>query len=285
MNEVGELNKPLIDAKQVIEDIRSGMDDLALMEKYNLSPKGLESLVKKLADAGAVREISAKDLLHDIRAGMTNKELMKNYRLTAKALKRIFTEMTDAGVAFFGDNRDAREKKRIQTSLLLADIRAHLSEAQIMEKYGLSSRGLQSAFWKLVRSGAVTWDELLNVYPALDDSVTLQKMRQWIRSHPILSIAVYEEGNPENRGKIRDLTEKGVGVTGIQVFPDERKTLVLVPDVFMELNRFTLQGICRWSNPGHRGEVCSAGFEIENIDADSFGKLQELVQLMTLTFQ
>lgn len=285
MYEVGDLDKPLIDAKQVIEDIRSGMDDLALMEKYNLSPRGLESLVRKLADAGIIRQISAKDLLRDIRSGMTNKELMKKYKLSAKALKSVFTEMTDAGVAFFGDHREAREKKRIQTSLILADIRSHLSEAQIMAKYGLSSRGLQSAFWKLVRSGAVTWDELLNVYPALDDSVTLQKMRQWIRSHPILSIGVYDESSPENRGKVRDLTEKGVGVTGIQVRPEERKTLVLVPDEFMELKPFALEGVCRWFNPGHRGEVCSAGFQIVQIDGDSLEELQELVQLMTLTFQ
>lgn len=279
------MHKPLIDAKQVMEDIRHGMDDLALMEKYNLSPRGLESLVKKLADAGVIREISAKELLRDIRSGMTNKELMKKYKLSAKALKRVFGEMTDAGVAFFSDHRDAREKKRIQTSRILADIRSHLSEAQIMSKYGLSSRGLQSTFWKLVRSGALTWDELLNVYPALDDSVTLQKMRQWTRSHPILSIAIYEEGNPENKGKVRDLTENGVGVTGISVLPDERKTLVMVPDEFMELKPFSLEAICRWSTPRCEGESCSAGFEIVHIDEKSLEELQELVQLMTLTFQ
>ncbi len=277
--------KPLIDAKQVMEDIRSGMDDFALMEKYNLSPRGLESLVKKLADAGIIREISARELLRDIRSGMTNKELMKKYKLSTKALRRVFGEMTDAGVAFFADRRDAREKKRIQTSLILADIRARLTESQIMNKYGLSSRGMQSAFWKLVRSGALTWDELLNVYPDLDDSVTLQKMRQYTRSHPILSIAIYEEGNPENRGKVRDLTENGIGATGISVQPDERKTLVMVPDDFMELKPFSLEAICRWASPGCEGEACSAGFEIVYIDEKSLEELQELVQLMTLTFQ
>jgi uncharacterized protein (DUF433 family) len=279
------LHKPLIDAKQVMEDIRSGMDDLALMEKYNLSQRGLESLVKKLADAGIVREISAKELLRDVRSGMTNKELMKKYKLSAKALKKIFGEMTDAGIAFFADRRDAREKKRIQTSRILADIRARLSEAQIMNKYELSSRGLQSTFWKLVRSGSLTWDELLHVYPALDDSVTLQKMRQWTRSHPILSISIYEEGNPENRGKVRDLTENGVGVTGMSVLPDEQKKLVMVPDEFMELEPFSLEAICRWSSPGCEGETCSAGFEIVYMDEKSLEELQELVQLMTLTFQ
>lgn len=277
--------KPLIDAKQVMQDIRSGMDDPSLMQKYNLSPKGLESLIRKLVEAGIIREISARDLLRDIRTGMTNKDLMAKYKLSSKSLKSVFTEMTDAGVAFFGNHRESRPKKRIQASMLLEDIRSRLSEAEIMEKFGLSSRGLQSAFWKLVRSGALSWDELLNLYPSLDDSVTLQKMRQHPRSHPILSINIYEEGNPENKGKVKDLTENGVGVTGVRAMPNEKKNLVMVPDEFMELAPFPMEAICRWASPGGEGEPCSAGFEIVRIDRKSLTELQELMQLMTLTFQ
>lgn len=46
--------KARIDAKQAVEDIRSGMDDAALMKKYGVSAKGLESLLKKLVTAGVL---------------------------------------------------------------------------------------------------------------------------------------------------------------------------------------------------------------------------------------
>ena len=42
------MRKPVIDAADAVSCIRAGMDDLALMRRYNISPKGLQSLFKKL---------------------------------------------------------------------------------------------------------------------------------------------------------------------------------------------------------------------------------------------
>jgi hypothetical protein len=46
--------KRTIDAKQVLTDIKSGMDDSSLMQKYQLSKKGIQSLFKKLVDGGVL---------------------------------------------------------------------------------------------------------------------------------------------------------------------------------------------------------------------------------------
>jgi rubrerythrin len=48
--------KTTINAKEILADIKTGMDDAALMEKYQLSDKGLQSLFKKLADAGVLKQ-------------------------------------------------------------------------------------------------------------------------------------------------------------------------------------------------------------------------------------
>ena len=48
--------KVKIDAKQALTDIRSGMTDFALMDKYKLSSTGLQSLLKKLVDAGILKQ-------------------------------------------------------------------------------------------------------------------------------------------------------------------------------------------------------------------------------------
>jgi hypothetical protein len=47
--------KPRVSAKEAVRDIRSGMSDAGLMEKYGLSARGLESLFKKLLKAGVVK--------------------------------------------------------------------------------------------------------------------------------------------------------------------------------------------------------------------------------------
>ncbi len=47
--------KKTLNAKEVLDDIKAGMDEAALMEKYQLSEKGLQSLLKKLMDAGVLK--------------------------------------------------------------------------------------------------------------------------------------------------------------------------------------------------------------------------------------
>ena len=46
--------KKAIKAKEAVADIRSGMDDAALMEKYHLSSEGLQSLFDKLVTGGFI---------------------------------------------------------------------------------------------------------------------------------------------------------------------------------------------------------------------------------------
>ncbi len=46
-----------VNAQEAARDIRSGMDDFALMRKYQLSAKGLPELFKKLMDVGLIQQI------------------------------------------------------------------------------------------------------------------------------------------------------------------------------------------------------------------------------------
>lgn len=50
------MNTTTVDAKQAVDDIRSGMDDAELMKKYGISAKGLESLFSKLCVAGILSQ-------------------------------------------------------------------------------------------------------------------------------------------------------------------------------------------------------------------------------------
>ncbi len=47
--------KVKIDARDVLKDIRDGLDDSALMAKYRLSGTGLQSLFSKLIEAGMLK--------------------------------------------------------------------------------------------------------------------------------------------------------------------------------------------------------------------------------------
>ena len=47
------MEKRHISGREVVQDVSSGMDDLALMDKYKLSPRELDLLMKKLVEAEA----------------------------------------------------------------------------------------------------------------------------------------------------------------------------------------------------------------------------------------
>ncbi len=53
--------KRVIKAKEVIADIRGGMNDLELTEKYKLTPHGLESVLGHLVDSGLIGERELED--------------------------------------------------------------------------------------------------------------------------------------------------------------------------------------------------------------------------------
>lgn len=50
-----QTRKPVIDAEDAVREIRSGADDAALMQKYNISAKGLQSLFRKLVNTGLLK--------------------------------------------------------------------------------------------------------------------------------------------------------------------------------------------------------------------------------------
>jgi uncharacterized paraquat-inducible protein A len=56
------MEKRHISGREVMQDINSGMDDLALMNKYKLSPRELDALMKKLVAAERITEAELAEL-------------------------------------------------------------------------------------------------------------------------------------------------------------------------------------------------------------------------------
>jgi uncharacterized protein (DUF433 family) len=113
--------------REIVRDIRSGLDDAAIMTKYGLSAHGLDRLFYKLIAAGEIRQseldrrllssqrshvvelicaeepklpkarVRAADAVKAIRSGMSDPELMERFGLSAKGLASLFARMVDAG--------------------------------------------------------------------------------------------------------------------------------------------------------------------------------------------
>jgi hypothetical protein len=145
-----------IDAKEALDDLHAGMDDHALMAKYRLSAKGLQSLFTKLIEAGVITQ-ELLDKRSPALAGTAvvaePEDLTKSDAL--KTATRQLRKKTPSGI-------NALDAVR--------NIRAGLSDGELMDRYRLSARGLQSLYAQLIGAGLIKPADLNRAVHMMDDT-------------------------------------------------------------------------------------------------------------------
>jgi|GEM_PF-633888 len=129
-------DKPIIKAAEAVKLIRSGVTDTALMRMYRISALGLESLYRKLVEAGFIQESELERRM--LMSSMSHAVDLDSYPSPGRE----------------------KAKLRIRTSDAVKCIRAGMDDAALMENFTISTRGLESLFNKLLDSGAISPAEL-----------------------------------------------------------------------------------------------------------------------------
>lgn len=155
------MTKRKIAAKQAVADIRAGMDDSALMEKYSLSPSGLQSLFDKLVSAGLIDVAE----MYDRMPGYVGTVAIADPFALPKRGTADHTRQSPKGKSSAWIN--AQEAAR--------DIRSGMDDSALMRKYKVSSKGLQSLFEKLVDVGVITQLDLSRRSFGEDHTVDLRE--------------------------------------------------------------------------------------------------------------
>lgn len=160
-----------------------------------------------------------------------------------------------------------------------------MSDVKLMQKYKLSSLGLQSVFRKLVEKSVISSDDLVRRSPLYDDSVTIENMREFLRSYPALSAHAQELHNPDSQGMVRNISRNGMATTGLPAQVGEMKTFVVRGDVFPEVEPFVFEAKCRWVETEEPSGEILAGFEITDITDENFEKLNNFIEALTFAFE
>ncbi|HMK37075.1 MAG TPA: PilZ domain-containing protein [Desulfomonilaceae bacterium] len=219
----------------------------------------------------AARRVRAKEVLQDIRSGMDDPALMEKYHLTPQGLQKLFKDLVGAGLW--------PERRHVNAKDVLRDIRSGVGRTELMEKHGLSFRGLQALVTLLVDAGVVKRNELYGELRLADDTVVPAEIRAFERYYLDFETPVYESGSPELCGKVLDITEVGVGLTGIEAEVNEIKRLVVLGDPFGEAAPFEFNAKCRWTSREKDG-ACIAGFQITDIAENDLEELRKLINLV-----
>jgi anti-anti-sigma regulatory factor len=119
-------DKPVVSAREMLEDLANNLSDEELMKKHGLSAQGLASLFRKMLRKGLISRHSLAT-----RMGVENCEITIN--LNGKA-----------------------SKLRVSATDVLKDLGDDASNEELMHKYKLSPKGLRSLFTKLHRKGLIS---------------------------------------------------------------------------------------------------------------------------------
>lgn len=177
-------------------------------------------------------------------------------------------------------------KRKIKAVELVEYIRSGMSDPELMERYQLSLEGLRQIFNELVEAKVVSAQELYgrsDAKPVAEEEQVLLRRSVRIRMELPLRIYEIEYSTIKKEGRVRDISDMGVGVRGIEATPGDTKTFLVVADKSLQVDPIVFQAECRWVRREGSEREHIVGFEIRNIPDSSAEGLRKLIgQLKTL---
>jgi len=222
------------------------------------------------------RKVSKAEVLRDIRSGMDETAIGKKYGLSPEQLNMLYERFSRAGL--LGHNLRPAPRK-LNLTEILADIRKGISDSDLMEKYGLSAQMLRQVSKKLLDARETRSAED-GPSTVIEEPAEFLSTREFVRHEVDFELLVYEASRPEIQGMVRDVSEEGLSVAGLQAKVGELKTLVVLGDELGEFSSFELDGYCRWCVADAGDGNSLTGFSISKISDSDFSELQKLLRLI-----
>jgi len=223
------------------------------------------------------RKVSQKDIIQDMRSGMDEAAIRKKYNLSLKGLQTLYDRLIEAGL--LGQDLKTHPRK-LNLLAILADIRNGMGRSELLKKYTLPEEMLRQVVHKLLaaegKRSAVDGPETV-----IEEPDEFLATREFVRHEVDFHLPVYEAHRPDIVGMVRDVSEEGISVTGIEASQGDIKTLVVLADELGQFSSFEFEGYCRWAFIDSVDGACLAGFAIEKISRSDARELKKLVHLIT----
>jgi len=244
----------IIPADDLRQSATSGMSDVDIMQRFNLSSDSLIDLLSQLHASGQLTQ-----------ADVSRRESL--------APQTVAVDIAEKG--------DADEKKPvIRVGEAVESIRTGMDDLALMKRFGLSAKGLKSLFRKLLDTGFLRPEEFYG--RSRSDQEFVLDMRQEHRRYLVVTTNIWEADRPGTVGQFRDVTEHGLGTVGIRARVGEKKSLVIETGAETKGGNICFEAGCIWSDNGGPEGLAVAGFQIRKISKEDMANLRELIRALTL---
>ncbi len=169
-------------------------------------------------------------------------------------------------------------KIKINTKEILSDIRARVSDFELMSKYRLSSGQLARLLERLREAGMLRREELQERGPFFDDPANRSQTRRLARTYLWRPLLIEDLEDPLNRGLVTDMSVMGFRTRGIRADIGDKKTVAIHSNEFKGGRVINLSAACRWfRKEGVDRNLWIAGFQIIHVLDDDLKLIQRII--------
>ena len=172
--------------------------------------------------------------------------------------------------------------RKIKAKKIVADIRARVSDFELMSKYGLSLKQLEKVLRRLLEAGEIRGAEIKERGQFFDDPANRLQTRWFPRIYLRVPLEIEDLNNSSNKGLLIDLSEDGFRTRGIAAVVGEEKVfLVSLKEVRKRTVR--LRATCVWAKQDVDAKVLQeAGFKIVHISESDLLEIRRVAGLLGL---
>jgi len=164
---------------------------------------------------------------------------------------------------------------------VLDDIRSDMIDSEIMHKYRITAKELRVVYRELFESRAVEAAELYCRPVYWDNNIDSEPRREFPRLLLAFILPVHDAENPQLKGIVADVTEKGMKLEGLETEVGQKRKLVVNPSRFGDLDPIEFEAECRWNSKQGMENKPVAGFKITDISEAALHELRRFIRFVT----
>ena len=163
----------------------------------------------------------------------------------------------------------------------MADLRARLSDFELMAKYQLSLHQLQHVIKKLVNSGRIRGAEIKERASFFDEPANRLQTRRFPREYLRIPLEIQDLADPSKRGFVIDLSRDGFRTRGMPAAVGEEKGFVV--HWSESQNTIELKPNVSGSHQAlNQTSLFEAGFKIVQVSDGDLSEMRRLIRLLSL---
>lgn len=92
-------------------------------------------------------------------------------------------------------------------------------------------------------------------------------------------VPILEQCDLDSRGHVFNITDRGVGIEGIEAEVAENKSLIIIANEFEDIDPIVFRAECKWAE-NETGGLTRSGFEITEISERNLNELRKLLRFV-----